>query len=125
LLTELSPLHKADRIVAPLMVLHGANDPRVPIQEAEQIVESLQARGRPVEYMRFEDEGHGIIKLKNRLLSYPKISAFLEEHLGSPVSAATGPDGSSAEVRPRATVAEPAPALAGVGDVRGDDSPGA
>jgi dipeptidyl aminopeptidase/acylaminoacyl peptidase len=81
LLTELSPLHRADRIVAPLMVIHGANDPRVPIREAEQIVETLRGRGRPVEYLRFEDEGHGLVKLRNRLIAYPTIARFLEEHL--------------------------------------------
>jgi dipeptidyl aminopeptidase/acylaminoacyl peptidase len=81
-LEQISPLHKADRIVAPLMVIHGANDPRVPIGETEQIVANLEQRGRPVEYLRFEDEGHGIVKLKNRLVAYPRIADFLEEHLG-------------------------------------------
>lgn len=81
LLVELSPLHRVDRIAAPLMVIHGANDPRVPIGEAEQVVASLEARGRPVEYLRFEDEGHGLVKLKNRLVAYPQIASFLARHL--------------------------------------------
>jgi len=81
-LERISPIHKVDRITAPMMVIHGANDPRVPIGETEQIVASLQARGRSVEYVRFEDEGHGIVKLKNRLVAFPKIADFLEEHLG-------------------------------------------
>jgi dipeptidyl aminopeptidase/acylaminoacyl peptidase len=81
LLERLSPLHRADQIVAPLMVVHGANDPRVPISEAEQIVESLRARGREVEYLRFEDEGHGLAKLENRLVAYPRIAEFLLQHL--------------------------------------------
>lgn len=81
-LERISPIHKVDRIEAPMMVIHGANDPRVPIGETEQIVASLQARGRSVEYVRFEDEGHGIVKLKNRLVAFPKIADFLEEHLG-------------------------------------------
>jgi dipeptidyl aminopeptidase/acylaminoacyl peptidase len=80
-LEAISPIHKADRIVAPLMVIHGANDPRVPIHEAEQIVATLQARGRTVEYLRFEDEGHGLAKLKNRLAAYPRVADFLERHL--------------------------------------------
>ncbi len=63
------------------MVVHGANDPRVPVSEAEQIVATLRDLGRPVEYLRFEDEGHGLVKLENRLLAYPRIADFLERHL--------------------------------------------
>ena len=81
LLEEISPIRKVDRIAAPLMVIHGANDPRVPIGETEQIVASLRQRGRPVEYLRFEDEGHGLAKLRNRLVAYPQIDAFLRVHL--------------------------------------------
>jgi dipeptidyl aminopeptidase/acylaminoacyl peptidase len=71
-----------DRITAPMFVVHGANDPRVPLGEAEQIVSALHARGVPVEYMRFEDEGHGLVKRANRLVAYPAIARFLAEHLG-------------------------------------------
>ena len=81
LLEEISPLRKADQISAPLIVIHGANDPRVPIGEAEQIVATLRERGRPVEYLRFEDEGHGLVKLRNRLAAYPRIADFLDTHL--------------------------------------------
>ena len=49
------------------MVIHGANDPRVPVGEADQIVAALKARGVPVTYLRYDDEGHGLVKLKNRL----------------------------------------------------------
>jgi dipeptidyl aminopeptidase/acylaminoacyl peptidase len=80
-LESISPIHGIDRINSPLMVIHGANDPRVPIGEAEQIVDGLRARGAPVNYMRFEDEGHGLIKLENRLVAYPAIAEFLEEVL--------------------------------------------
>jgi dipeptidyl aminopeptidase/acylaminoacyl peptidase len=62
--------------------VHGANDPRVPVGEAEQIVNALRARGVPVEYLRFEDEGHGLVKRANRLIAYPAIARFLEHHLG-------------------------------------------
>ena len=82
LLEEISPIHKIDRISAPLFVVHGANDPRVPIGETEQIVAGLRERGRPVEYLRFEDEGHGLVKLRNRVVAYPQIADFLERHLG-------------------------------------------
>ena len=49
-----------------MLVIHGANDPRVPVEEAEQIVAALKKRMVPVEYLRYEDEGHGLAKLKNR-----------------------------------------------------------
>ncbi len=80
-LAEISPIYKADRITAPLIVLHGVQDPRVPIGEAKQIVASLTARQHPVESLYFEDEGHGITKLKNRLVAYPAIANFLDKHL--------------------------------------------
>ena len=63
------------------MVIHGAKDPRVPIHEAEQVVEKAKAAGIDVEYLRYEDEGHGLRKLKNRLDAYPKMAAFFEKHL--------------------------------------------
>lgn len=81
LLERISPIHKVDRIRTPLFVVHGANDPRVPISEAEQIVEALRARGGVVEYLRYDDEGHGLVRLVNRLDAYPRIAAFLERHL--------------------------------------------
>jgi dipeptidyl aminopeptidase/acylaminoacyl peptidase len=78
---KISPIHHADRIRCPMMVVHGANDPRVPIGEAEQIVAALKKRGVPVEYLRYEDEGHGLARLKNRLDAYPKMVAFLDKYL--------------------------------------------
>jgi dipeptidyl aminopeptidase/acylaminoacyl peptidase len=80
-LESISPIHKAGNIRAPLMVIHGKNDPRVPVGEAEQIVEGARENGGRVEYLLYEDEGHGLAKLKNRLDAYPKIAAFLDEHL--------------------------------------------
>ena len=82
-LKAISPIHKADDIVAPLMVIHGKNDPRVPVGEAEQIVERVRENGGVVEYLLYEDEGHGLAKLKNRLDAYPKIAAFLDRHLAA------------------------------------------
>ena len=81
LLESISPIHKAENISAPLMVIHGKNDPRVPVGEAEQIVDRVKKNGGTVEYLLYEDEGHGLAKLKNRLDAYPKIAAFLDEHL--------------------------------------------
>ena len=83
LLKFISPIHKAEKIAAPLMVIHGKNDPRVPVGEAEQIVERVRGNGGTVEYILYEDEGHGLAKLKNRLDAYPKIAAFLDRHVGA------------------------------------------
>ncbi len=80
-LESISPLNFIDRIRAPLMVIHGANDPRVPVHEAEQIVSTLRARGRDVEYLRYEDEGHGLAKAKNRADAWPKVVRFFEKHM--------------------------------------------
>ncbi|RMG91487.1 MAG: S9 family peptidase [Chloroflexi bacterium] len=82
-LESISPLHHVDKISAPLMVIHGANDPRVPLSEAEQLVNALRARQVPVEFLVFDDEGHGIAKLKNKLVAYPAIVSFLDTHLRS------------------------------------------
>lgn len=81
-LEQISPIRSVERISAPLFVVHGANDPRVPVGEAEQIVHALRTRHVPVEYLRFEDEGHGLIKRANRLVAYPAIARFLDRYLG-------------------------------------------
>jgi dipeptidyl aminopeptidase/acylaminoacyl peptidase len=80
-LLENSPINHVDRITTPLFVVHGANDPRVPVGEAEQVVAALRARHVPVEYLRFEDEGHGLQKRANRLVAYPQIARFLDRYL--------------------------------------------
>lgn len=80
-LRRVSPIHMAHRITAPLMVIHGANDPRVPVSEAEQIVQNLENRGISVKFLCYGDEGHGIMKLANKLDCYPQVVAFLKEHL--------------------------------------------
>jgi dipeptidyl aminopeptidase/acylaminoacyl peptidase len=64
-----------------MVVIHGANDPRVPVGEAEQIVAALRSRQIPVEYLRYEDEGHGLVKLKNRLDAYPQMVTFLKKYV--------------------------------------------
>ena len=81
LLESISPIHAADRINAPLFVLHGANDPRVPVAEAEQIAERAAGAGVPVRTLIFEDEGHGFSKLDNRIEAYTEIVSFLDEHV--------------------------------------------
>jgi len=83
LLERISPINHVERMTAPLLVLHGANDPRVPLSEAEQLVARLAALGRHAELLVFDDEGHGIKKLKNRRVAYPAIVRFLERALRS------------------------------------------
>ena len=78
---KVSPLYHADNIVRPLMVIQGANDPRVKQFQSDQIVEAVRANGVPVEYLVFPDEGHGIEKKKNKILAYRKVLEFLEKHL--------------------------------------------
>jgi dipeptidyl aminopeptidase/acylaminoacyl peptidase len=80
-LEEASPLNKVDNIRAPLFVIHGANDPRVPLSEAEQIVAALADRDVACQLLVYPDEGHGLAKRKNRLDAYPQAFAFLREHL--------------------------------------------
>ncbi|AGB30412.1 peptidase S9 prolyl oligopeptidase active site domain protein [Natrinema pellirubrum DSM 15624] len=80
-LEEISPINNVENIAAPLFVLHGENDPRVPVGEAEQIAERAAEQGVPVRKLIFEDEGHGFSKLENRLEAYSEIAAFLDEHV--------------------------------------------
>ncbi len=81
-LAAASPLRRADEIRAPLFVIHGRNDPRVPVSEAEQLVANLQRRGVRCELAIYEDEGHGLARLVNRLDAYPRAVAFLDQVLG-------------------------------------------
>lgn len=80
-LAAASPLRKAEEIRAPLFVVHGLNDPRVPVDEARQLTEALARRKVPHELLIFPDEGHGLAKLANRLEAYPRIVEFLVTHL--------------------------------------------
>jgi len=80
-LESVSPINNIDRIEAPLFVLHGENDPRVPVGEAEQIVEKAREQGVPVRKLIFDDEGHGFSKLENRIEAYRGIVDFLAEHV--------------------------------------------
>ena len=82
-LVEASPLTQVERMRAPLFVVHGANDPRVPLSEAEQVHRVLTARGVRCELLVYPDEGHGLAKLANRLDAYPKVADFLDAVLGS------------------------------------------
>jgi dipeptidyl aminopeptidase/acylaminoacyl peptidase len=81
MLRKLSPIHRIDRIKAPTIVLHGANDTNVPVIEAEQVVDNLKRRNVPVEYVLFPDEGHGWRKTPNRIRSAVSIVKFFEKYL--------------------------------------------
>jgi dipeptidyl aminopeptidase/acylaminoacyl peptidase len=78
-----SPLTRIDDMRAPLFIIHGANDPRVPLSEAEQIHAALTSRGRECELLVYGDEGHGLAKRANRADAIPKAMAFLARHLAA------------------------------------------
>ena len=80
-LAKLSPMTYVDRVKAPLLIMQGASDPRVPAGEAVQIHESIAARGVPCTLMIFPDEGHGAQKRENRVLMLGNAISFLKEHL--------------------------------------------
>jgi Dipeptidyl aminopeptidases/acylaminoacyl-peptidases len=80
-LHRISPLFNANRIKAPLMVLQGANDPRVLKVESDEIVAAAQKNGVPVEYIVFPDEGHGFVKKANQIKGYTAVIAFLDKYL--------------------------------------------
>lgn len=80
-LREISPLFHAKNIVKPMIVLQGANDPRVLQVESDEMVEAVRANGVPVEYVIFDDEGHGFRKKENQIEGYKAILAFLDKHL--------------------------------------------
>jgi dipeptidyl aminopeptidase/acylaminoacyl peptidase len=84
-----SPLFKVDQIKIPLLVAQGGNDPRVPKAEAEQIVTAMRQAGKPVTYLLFPDEGHGLSRAENRMKLYTEAEAFLAKYLGGRSEAAT------------------------------------
>src|ERR1700741_4635253 len=77
-LRAVSPLFHADKIVKPLIVLQGANDPRVIKPESDEIVDAIKKRNGIVEYVVFDDEGHGFTKKPNQLRGYKAILDFLD-----------------------------------------------
>jgi len=85
-LDEISPVHRADQIRAPMIILHGANDPRVPVGESDHFVRVLKEREVPVEYHRYPDEGHGLVKLHNKVHGYTAIGDFLDRYLLRPIA---------------------------------------
>jgi dipeptidyl aminopeptidase/acylaminoacyl peptidase len=80
-LYEISPLFHAEKVTKPLMVLQGANDPRVLQVESDEIVEAVRKNGVPVEYAVFPDEGHGFVKKENEIKAYRQVREFLDQYL--------------------------------------------
>ncbi|HVE71077.1 MAG TPA: alpha/beta fold hydrolase, partial [Thermoanaerobaculia bacterium] len=88
-LRRISPIFNADKIAVPLMVLQGANDPRVLQVESDEIVAAARKKGVPVEYVIFPDEGHGFAKKPNEIKGYTQVIAFLDRYLKGGPSTAT------------------------------------
>jgi dipeptidyl aminopeptidase/acylaminoacyl peptidase len=96
---KISPLFHVDNIRAPLLIGQGANDPRINIREADQMVMAMRAKDLPVEYIVYLDEGHGFARPENRLDFYGRIEQFLARHLGGRTQPLEVVAGASAEVR--------------------------
>ena len=81
MLREISPVFHGDKITKPLIILQGANDPRVLQAESDDMVAAIEAKGGIVEYVVFDDEGHGFTKNENRIKGYNAVLAFLDKYL--------------------------------------------
>ena len=80
-LESISPNKHVDKITSPLFVIQGLNDPRVPVTEAEQMVQAMKENGREVWYLMAKDEGHGFSKKSNRNFLIAAEVMFLEKYL--------------------------------------------
>src|SRR6266536_5573616 len=80
-LLERSPRTYMQQIKCPLLVIQGKNDPRVIERESRDVVEQLQAAGKQVDYLVFEDEGHDVLKYANRVTCYTAIAEFFKRYL--------------------------------------------
>lgn len=80
-LRSVSPIYKVDRIKCPLLIAHGANDPRVPLFEAEQLYDKMKKLDKKVEMLVFPDEGHGFAKEPNRITFAERVVEFFTKHL--------------------------------------------
>ena len=79
---SISPINNAAKIKTPLLVEHGANDPRDPVTESDRLVEAVRKTGTEVVYLRFADEGHGVVGMANRVHMWTRIADFLEAKFG-------------------------------------------
>ena len=81
-LDAISPINHVDQIKRPLLLGHGANDPRVKLQESETIATAMETRGLPIDFVVFPDEGHGLANPRNSLEMIALVEAFLQQHVG-------------------------------------------
>ena len=81
-LDAISPINHVDQIQRPLLLGHGANDPRVKLQESETIASAMEARDLPIDFVVFPDEGHGLANPRNSLAMIALVEAFLQQHIG-------------------------------------------
>jgi len=96
---RVSPLYHADAITAPLLVGHGANDPRVKLVASERIVQALRDRGREVAFLVYADEGHGFARPENERDFFARVEEFLAKHLGGRAVPRSDVPGSSVQVK--------------------------
>ncbi|HKU97093.1 MAG TPA: S9 family peptidase [Vineibacter sp.] len=94
---EVSPLRLVDKVERPMLIIHGANDPRVRRDQSERFAGALRSFGKPVELHVFADEGHGLTRPANRTRYYTMIEAFLARHLGGRASAPSAAGATSGE----------------------------
>ena len=80
-LLKRSPISYVDQLRCPVLIIQGARDPRVVKAESDQMVERIRAAGGSVDYLVFEDEGHGLLKVENQIHAFRAIGEFLERHL--------------------------------------------
>ncbi len=80
-LESISPSNKIENVKSPILIIQGDNDERVPLSESIQMYEKLKEQNIPTQLLRFEDEGHGVIKRKNVIKQYKIIFEFLKTHL--------------------------------------------
>ena len=81
LFEDRSPINFIGKIKAPLLLLAGANDPRCPHSEAQQVADAIKKRGGVVEYKMYENEGHGFARVENQIDAYKRVSDFLKAHV--------------------------------------------
>jgi dipeptidyl aminopeptidase/acylaminoacyl peptidase len=87
LLRSISPIHRFDALRAPLLVVHGENDSNVPLEEAEQVVTAARARGLPVEFLLFREEGHELLRVRNKRAFVEQTARWLESWLAAGAAA--------------------------------------
>ncbi len=80
-LQQMSPKTYLDQLACPMLVIQGANDPRVVVQESRDLVADLSAKGKDIDILVFEDEGHDVLKYENRVRCYNAITEFFRQHL--------------------------------------------